>query len=163
MAFPQTSYALAPGFAMTGQPVVIKDVTHYPASEAIPFGRFVELDDGQVRLPQATTLGKIVGVAMYENTRVQAVGGGSAGYAAGEMVPILRQGQIFVDWTGTTLVDKGAPKIRHSSTTSTHRGKVTDASATDTAGSEISASPDGVLMGRRGNSSMILVEVNLPA
>lgn len=140
------------------------DVVSYPAGENIEPGRVVVLDtDGTVGVPSATTLTKVVGVAMYRPSVEQAVGGGSAGYKTGEMVSVLRKGRIWAQFTGGTQVALGAVNVHHSSTTATNRGKFTNTVTSATAGAEITAGPEGVLTHKVGTSTLVQVSLNLPA
>lgn len=112
---------------------------HKIAAEALPFGVVVELDptdDSKVRLPQtASAVGKLAGVTMFDSMRQ------SGGYAAGDMVPVLRQGEIYVTFTGTTDTALTAAKVRSASSDANseaqHRGKLTDDSTSATVGQEV--------------------------
>jgi hypothetical protein len=116
-----------------------KKVHHYIATEALPFGVVVELDPntaGNVRLPKtASAVGKLAGVTMFDSVRQ------SGGYAAGDQVPVMRQGEIYVSFTGTTDAPLTAAKVRSASDDSNseaqHRGKLTDASTSTTTGQEV--------------------------
>lgn len=160
----QTSYTAAPAVAVEGQVVECEAVTSLPAAETIPAGRFVEISSGKVRLPQAATLGKLVGVSMYSPTKEQ---DGTGEYKTGDMVPVLRKGKIWVAWTGTTHAALTSRNVRHASTDGNseaqHRGKVTDASTSASAGSEITALPDGAVEGTStGTSALAEMIVNFP-
>ncbi len=152
---PQTSYSLDNVAAIAGQ-VVTKGVVcgKYVASEEIPAGRFVELHtDGKLRLPQGTSLAKVVGVSVYRGSKEPGA------WAVDDYVPVLRSGQIWVDSTATTIADLAACNVRHSSTTATHRGKVTDAATSAVAGAEIS-DPGPALFYGSGPSGLALVELD---
>jgi hypothetical protein len=178
---PQVTYSLTPTVGTPGQLADNQEgveIVSYPAAEFIPFGRAVVLDSSgkKVQLPQAagSTLGTMKGVAIYQAAREQALfasavgtGGGSGGYAIGDMVPICRRGCIYVAWTGTTQTDGATPNIRHASTDANseaqHRGKFTDASTSTTVASEIAAAPGGLVLGRdTGSTAFALVDVNFP-
>lgn len=140
------------------------DVVSYPAGEDIESGRVVVLGaNGTVGVPSATTLTKVVGVAIYRPSVEQAIGGGSAGYKAGEMVSVLRKGRIWAQFTGGTQAALGAVNVHHSSTTATNRGKFTNSATSSTAGAEITAAPEGVITHKVGTSTLVQVSLNLPA
>jgi hypothetical protein len=156
---PQTSYTTDYTTALAGQLADAEhcEVVSYPCSEAIEAGRMVELhSDGKVRNPQGTTLTKPVGLALYQATKLP------GGYAAGEVVAILRKGKAYAQITGTAPGELVAANVNHSSTTATDRGKLTTTATSATAGSEISAR-EGVLFVKAGPSGLGLVELNLPA
>lgn len=143
---PQTSHPMDPDVALPGMvygngPQKIRRLI---ATEAIPFGRLVELDlsadaNGEkCRLPQtATPVGKIMGVALFQETR------DAGGYAIGDVVPVLVEGDVYVSFTGTTDSPEVVLKVRSASDDSNseaqHRGKLTDAAASVVVGSEIYA------------------------
>jgi hypothetical protein len=158
---PQSSYDLDNTAALAGQ-VVEKGrvVGRYQAAEEIPAGRFVVLNaDGKLELPQDTALGKVVGVSMYRSSREPEA------WQADDYVPVLRAGTIWVESTASTPADLASANVRHSSTISTHRGKVTDAATSAGAGTEIS-DPGPVLFydvdSAEVPSGLALVELAFP-
>lgn len=162
----QTAYSLDSASGKLGQLAdnsMSKEVVSYVCSEAIPFGRFVELHtDGKVRLPQNTgqAIAKLVGVALLDSTMEPDAGGG---YAAGDVVPVLRKGRVYAEFSGTTISPLAAANIYHSSTVATNRGKATDTAAAGGAGVEI-ADPEGVKFVKDPSiANVCVVELNLPA
>lgn len=157
---PQTDYNLDNVAALAGQAVERGRVCgKYQAAEEIPPGRFVVLNsDGKLELPQDTALGKVVGVSMYRSAKEPGA------WAIDDYVPVLRAGTIWVESTASAPADLASANVRHSSTTSTHRGKVTDAAVSGAAGSEIS-DPGPVLfydVGSSAPSGLALVELAFP-
>jgi hypothetical protein len=162
---PQTSYSLAPAVALAGMLADHgdKEITSRPAAEVIPPGRAVVIkSDGTVELPKtagaaipASGTGSLLGIAFYENYAP------AGGYQIGDMVPILRKGRVWVDFSGTLATDNEAVNISHSSTVDTDRGKFTDAATSTTAGSEITAFSKGIARGNAG-AALACVEINLP-
>lgn len=158
---PQTSYNLDLDRAMAGQVVA-----RYPggmrglhtASEDLPVGRFAEYSGGALRLPQATTLGSVVGATPYIATKQSAPWTASDGPA-----PMLRKGQIWVEYAGTAPTVESAVNIMHSSTTATNRGKVTGSATSAVAGSEISALEGVKCLDVDTTLGLALVECNFPA
>lgn len=163
----QTAYNLDLTIGLPGQyfdPETGEGVVSYVAAEAITPGSLVELDSTgrMIQMPQGTggaAMGKLVGVA----ARVQAKENTSI-YAAGDLVPVVRKGRVFANWSGTTEVPLAQLNVQHSSTIATNRGFVTDAATSATAGSEISATSGGLVCFKAiATSGLALVEVNFPA
>lgn len=166
---PQTSYSNYHAAAIPGQVV---DAAHghrgqrgrYECSEDLNFGRVVELHtDGKLRQPQtASAVGKLLGAVPYNPSLPPT--GGVNGYANGaHMVPVLRRGQIWVEYTGTAPTVEKAVNVMSSSTIATHRGKVTGDAASASAGVEIYALPGAVCVEVDATLSLALIEFNLPA
>lgn len=160
---PQTTYADAPTSALAGMLADSgpKDIASYPASEVIPPGRVCVLkSDGTCELPKNTGAmptsgaGAPIGISTYLSMAPP------GGYQIGDMVPLVRKGRVWAEFTGTGASDLEVMNVSHSSTTATHRGKVTDAATATTAGSEVSALPTAVA--RKGITGLALVEINLP-
>ena len=167
-------------FPVESQPGALVDnsvrmVTSFCAAEDIYPGRLLELASDGISVQQvqqtSSTL-NIIGVSMLESAKegfgAQNLSTSLAGvkYVAGDMVPVLMQGKIFAEWSGTT---QGAfPSILnayHSSTTATNRGKITDVSTSTGSGTEITALPHSiaVLPPVRANSgNIIALLVNVP-
>ncbi len=154
---PQTSYALDPLKALAGQVVdKLRVCGKYVAAEEIPAGRFVVLNsDGELELPQDTSLGKIVGVSMYRSAK------DPGAYAAGDFVPVLRAGTIWCESSASSASPLASANVRHSSTVATNRGKVTDAGTSGGTGVEIS-DPGPVLFYGESESGLELVELAFP-
>lgn len=167
----QTSYSIDHAAAIAGQVVdgyyeSRKVRGRYEYSEDLNFGRILELHtDGELRHPQGTSLGKVMGGCMYNP--VLPPGGYSLANDLGP-VPVMRKGQMWVEYTGTAPTVEAKPNICHASTDGSgnaqHRGKVTGSATSATAGAEISAAPEGVVVIKVDTTlSLALVEFNLPA
>ena len=175
----QTSYSLLPDVAMPGQ---LSDsgfhrIRTYIASEVIQPGRLLTLaaDGTSCQMAQETgdtqLVAGVLGISVLKTARqgtgisndTTAPSTGKA-YQPGEAVPVLSQGGIWAEWKGTTQVAFSVMNYYHSSTTATDRGKITDASISSSAGSEISVCPSGIQVGpaSAGTGSLVLLEVNLP-
>jgi hypothetical protein len=146
----QTQYDLNPGIARAGQLTHLQNhtVDSYKCSEAIPAGRICELHtDGLLRLPQGTTLGKVAGISMYENSM------SPGGYKSGDLVPVLRSGRIYVDFTGGTQTALAPANVMHATDDSlsnvVHRGKFTALAIAedpvDDVGAEIGAAGESIM------------------
>lgn len=163
----QTSYSLYHDAAIAGQVV---DGYHasrqvrgrYEPSEDLNFGRIVELHtDGKLRHPQtASAAGKLLGGVMYNHALPP--GGYSLANNLGE-VPVMRKGQMWIEYTGTAPSVEGPVKVMSSSTVATHRGKVTGDAASASAGVEIYAMSGASIIKVDTGLSLALVEFNLPA
>lgn len=157
----QTSYSLRQTEAVAGQLADSgpAEVYSYPAAEAIPAGRVCVLVDGKLELPQDTTLANVVGVSLYNATAP------AGGYVAGDSVPCVRRGRVFVEFTGTGATAFEAVKVKHASTDGDsqvqHRGKTSDAAADTDAGQETTVI-SGALFRGPGPSGLALLELNLP-
>jgi hypothetical protein len=163
----QTSYSLDHAAALAGQIVDGRQGFRgvrgrYEPSEDLNFGRIVELHtDGKLRQPQtAAAAGKLLGGVAYNNALPP--GGYSLANNLGP-VPVFRKGQMWIEYTGTAPVVETQAKVMSSSTTATHRGKVTGDATSTTAGSEIYAFPGTVVVKVDTTLSLALVEFNLPA
>ncbi len=167
----QTDYSLDYAPAVAGmladdRPHVIE--SRYVAEEEIPPGRFVEINGatGKLRLVQGTgtAIARCLGVSMLQRAREANafnVAGNAAAYKIDENVMVVRQGRVWVETvTPFAFVDLDAANISHSSTVATHRGKVTSAATSGTAGSEIG---DVGAKARRLNSDSSLCEVEINA
>jgi hypothetical protein len=154
---PQTTYNLDPVAALAGQAVDLhRKCGKYQAAEEIPPGRFVVLNsDGKLELPQDTSLGKVVGVSLYRSAKEPGA------WAVDDYVPVLRSGTVWCESSASSIEDLASANVRHSSTISTHRGKVTDAATSAGAGVEIS-DPGPVLFYGSGPSGLALVELSFP-
>jgi hypothetical protein len=173
---PQTTYALdsnpgLPGMVQDGSDV--QEVVSYPAAEAIPFGRMLELDSGgtKVQLAQGTgqQIAKPVGVSVYDATKMPGDAtlaglGYSSGYSVGDLVKVLRKGRIYAEFSGTTDAALATANVYHSSTIATNRGKFTDVAGAAGAGVEV-ADAVGSKFVKPVNATvagLCIVEINLP-
>jgi hypothetical protein len=162
---PQTSYPLDLVPAIVGQVVERGTMSgRYECSEDIPFGRVVELHtDGKWRLPQGTTIGKVLAVAHYNPSY------SSDGYKAGDQVAFLRSGKVWIanDGGGAPGPATGKMNVRHASTDANseaqHRGKLTLTATSATAGSEISACNGTEFIKEDTAPTMALCHINFPA
>lgn len=161
---PQTSYSLDHSAAIAGQVVESRGKRgRYECSEDLNFGRLVELSSGQLRQPQATTLGTIIGGIGYNASLPP------GGYKSGEFqVPVQRRAQMWIEYTGTAPTAESKPNICHASSdvssNAQHRGKVTGSATSAVAGAEVSAAPEGIWVVKVDTAlSLALVELNLPA
>lgn len=160
----QTSYDLDSAVALPGQVADLsnKVIVSYPAGGDIPFGAAVELQsDGTVIVPEDTTLTKLVGIAVRDDLLPQVIGGGSPGYEAGDMVPVLRVGKVYALFNGGTDAALTKAHVKHSSTTATYRGYITASAVSASAGSEITDFGGLMFVSNMSDSALCLVEVNL--
>lgn len=157
---PQTTYPQDLTPAIVGQIVTREKMSgRYSCSEDIPFGRVVELNAGQWRLPQGTTLNKVLAIAPYNPS--YPVGG----YKAGDQIACLREGKIWVeqDGGGTPSADQGPINVNHSSTTATNRGKVTCNATSSTSGAEVDILKGSEVIKEDAGQTMVLLEVDFAA
>lgn len=169
MDIPQTSYTLRAGLAFPGQLGDIgsgsKDIESRAATEALDCGIFVVADTagtaagdarGSATCQKPTGAGdiataKLLGVSCYQAIKAP-VAGSALRFAAGDMVPVLKKGRIWVKVVAAAVTADSIPYINH--TTGEIRGTA-DASAT--------AAPAGVKVLTPGDpGGVALVEVNLP-
>ncbi len=161
----QTTYSRDLAKAVPG--MMSKDpgslVVSYPAAEDIPAGRMVVLNsDLAVELPQDTSFAKPVGVSVFSPTNMQpAVPAAGFVYKAGDMVPCLRRGRVYMEYSGGSPDNFAQANVHHSSTVSTNRGKLTASSTSSGTGVEI-ANPGPVTFVEAGPSGMWLAEVCFP-
>jgi hypothetical protein len=162
---PQTVYNLDMAEQTAGQ-IVERGRTNgrFTAAADLPPGRILDLDgNGRLRLPAGTTLTTTVGASPYLAHLAPQTDGTGNIHRANAYVPVLRGGQIWVEYSGTAPTVGNVVRVMHSSTTATHRGKVTASAASGTAGSEISNVEGLVCMAVDTAQSLCLVEINLPA
>lgn len=137
---PQTNYPLDIGAACAGQVVTAATWSgRYQCSEDLPFGRVVALfTDGQLRLPRHGD--KMIGVVPYRAAMP------NGGFKAGDIVSVLRKGQIWVESAGAAPVSTAlqTPNVKASTTIATDRGKVTSDATSASAGVEVDAATNGV-------------------
>ena len=140
-----------------------RDVVSVIAAVNIPFGAACELNaNGQaVPLQDATTgaafLPSIIGVCIidpfgaeeaYQTFTVPNTGAGSAavGYLAGQSVPFMRKGRVWVLTDGAgTYTRYGAVNVWHSSTGAHPQGVFTMSAVSIVAGSEIDIAPSCIV------------------
>lgn len=162
---PQTTYTIDHAAAIAGQ--VVNGETHrgrYENSELLNFGRVCELHtDGLLRQPQATTLGKVIGGVPYNASLPP------GGWTTGDYMPrILREGQMWIAYTGTAPATESKPNVCHASDDTAgnaqHRGKVTGSATSVVAGAEVSAFSLGGFIVIKVDTvlSLALCEFNLP-
>lgn len=182
----QTSVTVFPATAQAGQlaDLALNVIETFTAIEVINPGRFVEVASDGLSVQQvqgsssSDTTGHFyktcLGVSIMKTARegagasgVTAYGVGGPAYAIGDPVPVLRRGRIFAEWKGTTQPAFGQAQVYHSSTTAdlADRGKVTDAAVGQSAGSEVSYLPAGVLTRYKlpGTGPVVLIDVNFPS
>jgi len=84
------------------------------------------------------------------------------GYVAGNLVPIMRKGQIWGIYSGSSIpTDLQDAKVSHSSTVATNNGTFTDATSSATAGSEVTGAL-AKYSGSNSTSTLVLVELDIP-
>jgi hypothetical protein len=160
----QTSYQQDLSVALAGMIADgdVADITSYAASEAIPYGRVVVVDTGGTcSLPKTagamptSGVGSPLGVSIYDSA------GNPGGFQIGDMVPVLRRGKVWAEFSGTAASDNTVLNVSNSSTVATNRGKFTDAATSTTAGSEVSAMPRTVAKQLSG-TTLVRVDINIP-
>ncbi len=199
---PQLYYNLEPIIGVPGMPFSPAQsnvVESRPALVAIPFGVAVEIviSNGaefvQPLQDSGTTssfLPALYGVSIYDPAREQSLPvlgvnpGGiqtAAGYAAGEMVPVMRSGTIYVLTDSATEQSSwasawpslGQVSVWHSSTGANFQGVFTMLAASATAGAEIDLLATSIIGRDPGRQqtytngfgatfSIAVVEINLP-
>ncbi len=134
---PQLNYNLDIAAACAGQVVEGEHYSgRYECSEDLPFGRVVALHtDGKLRLPRHGD--KLAGVTPYRAAMP------NGGYKSGDVLAVLREGQIWVETAGTAplVTALQSPHVMASTTTATDRGKLTSDATSASSGSEIDAMP----------------------
>lgn len=163
---PQTTYNLDPQVALAG-------LMHekgrmrgrYQSSEALSPGRIVEFNAGALRLPQGATPNFLGAVAYSSVIAPQALGGGVSpgSYASGDQVPVMRTGQIWLEYTGTVPTAETAVNVSCSSTLATNRGKVTASAPSASAGVEVVAVEGLRCVAVDTTLGLALCELNFPA
>jgi hypothetical protein len=147
----QLTYSVFPPVADPGT-LGTNELNHiesYPAAETIQPGRAVMITSGAlVQQAQGTRGDTTTNLDIFAwsvlKTAREGLGQendsattGGAAYNAGDMVACLRSGCIFAEWKGTTIPTTGLFNVYQSSTLAADRGKLTDAAAATTVGSEI--------------------------
>lgn len=162
----QTTYSLDSAIGLPGQLADLneKSVESFVAAEDLKPGMLVTLDTGSAELPKDTILGKTLGIVLLHDVLPQTLAG-EVFYPAGTVVPVLRKGKAFAQYSGGTQVQKGAANVKHASDdtlgNAQHRGKITGSATSTTAGAEVSAT-SLVFDRNTGLSDLCVVEVNLP-
>ncbi len=160
----QTAYNLDMSEQIAGQIVERGRVSgKFSLSADAEPGRLHELSSGQLRIPSATTLGAVIGALPYMAGLRPQTDGTDNLWRANEYPPMQRTGQVWLKYSGTAPTVGAAVNVMHSSTTATHRGKVTGSATDVTAGTEISAVEGLRCMEVDTTNSLALVELNLPA
>lgn len=157
----QTTYDLDPPVALAGMIADTrnKHAESCVAGEALLPGRFVVLDatTGKMRYPNDTDdAANIYGVVIYQDTKQ------AGGFALNEQVSVLRQGCIWVEFSGGTWAANAAVNVHcDDSGAPTLVGKAT---ATAASADVVVASPEGVKFDRKaGTATLKRVVLNLPA
>ncbi len=172
----QLTYTLFPTQADPGMLAdnTVNRIVSRVAAETIYPGRGLEkaTDSGAVQMVQQTsTTLNLVGFSVLLTAQRPGLGGdnngtnvGGAVYNVGDMVPVLKRGSMFVEWSGTTQVEGSSHNMYHSSTIATNRGKLTDVGTSAGAGTEIAACPSWVQLQAKltGSGNIALVDVNAP-
>lgn len=176
----QLTYNQFPAFAQPGQlaDLAYQEIVSFPAAEVIQPGRLLELASDGISVQQVQDTGNtsgvasnVVGFSVLVTAResqgavgVTGYGVGGPAYQIGEMVPVLMRGRIYAEWKGTTQTAFAQPNVYHSSTLTADRGKLTDAVASGTAGSEISSAGHYIRVRQAlpGSGNIVLVDVNTP-
>lgn len=181
----QLTYSVFPPVADPGMlgDNSVQRIESFPAAETIQPGRgLLMTSSGTVEQAQGTrsdttTVLDLFGFSILRTSR-EGLGQendsttlGGAAYNAGDMVPVLRRGCLYAEWKGTTIPAGGPTytqlNMYQSSTTATDRGKVTDAAAASTSGSEVG--PIGgrvrvkpVLPALSNTGNIILLDISFP-
>lgn len=156
MSAVQTSVSLKPDAGVPGLPAdsnVVQEFVSRVATVDIPFGAFVSLvDENECKLPttsaEVTTNGG--GVAVFDQTKAS-----QAGYKAGDVVTIMRKGNVYVS-TEQTCAASGAAFVRF--TDGTLGAFRADADTSDA----VAASIARFAYGRTG-AGLVVVTLNIPA
>ena len=166
---PQTTYQQDLTVACAGMIADgdVADITSYPASENIPFGRLVVVDAaGTCSLPKfagaqpVSGVGSPLGISLYDSATMP-IAGALGGYAVGDPVPILRRGKVWADFVGSAAVDNQALNFGNSSTLAADRGKFRVDATSVVAGSEVTAAPRTVAKQMVG-TTLVRVDINIP-
>ena len=168
-----------PGMAFDAE-LSNRDVVSVVAAENIPFGAYCELRSGYASLAYAlrdsgTTssfLPETIGIAMFDPLGVEqsyvpfavpnaGAGSSAAGWLAGQKIPFMRRGRIWVlaDGGGTPL-NYGAINVWHSSDGTHPRGVFTFTAPSATPGAEIDVAPSCVIWNPDGLSASQLVQTD---
>lgn len=160
----QTTIADDTTIAVAGQIGDMRDafIETFIANEAIEAGKLVRVRaDGKIEVPTDDT-GSLAGIVVYQDTKESSFPQGSANYAAGDVVPVLRYGAIYAQFvTGSgAQAPLGACQLSNGATVA-DRGKITSAA--------VSANSVRTLAGRilyirpvAAPTNLCLVEVSLP-
>ncbi len=132
----QTSVVNAPAVGQTGMLYDSdgqKDVVSCRAQEAIPFGSYVRIIGGDCELPDSTgeVTGDDGGIALHSHEFASGAGGTGGGYAAGDIVAVLRSGRVWVS-TEDALANGASPFLRFTTNGALVQGGIRGADA-DTA------------------------------
>jgi hypothetical protein len=172
----QQTYSLFPPFAEPGQiaDCTYNEIQSFIAAEVIQPGRAVEIASDGLSVQQVQQSGSTlspIGFSVWVAARegagaygITAYGVGGPQYNIGDTVPVLMRGRLYVEWKGTTQTAFGTPNVYHSSTTAADRGKLTDASTSTVAGSEVATAPMTIRVRQTlsGSGNIALVDVNMP-
>lgn len=155
----QTNFSINPPIGMPGQRFDNgpHEVRAFPAYVAVPFGVLCEFNvQNGIRYVQpvqdsgtaGSFLPNLAGISEYDPMREQgyAAGGtiGQGSYKAGEMVPCIRRGRVWVNWdgnTGTAWPEYAAIRVKHNSDGSAGAGVFTTLAVSTTLHAEIDTAP----------------------
>lgn len=159
----QTSYNVDMQVAVPGMLTGIgnRTIVSRVAYEEIPCGRFVrERADGTVELPSGDT-GTILGVAVKSDGLERSYPSGSApSYKAGELVPVIQRGTVYVAFSGGTDAALGTVNVKNDAATPADKGKAT---GTATAAGTIRALGSNVRFVKDiASATLALVDLNMP-
>jgi hypothetical protein len=177
----QQTYNQFPAFAQPGQlaDLAYAEINSFPAFEVIQPGRGVMMASDGLSIQQMQESGAdtqitttLVGFSLLITAQqsagafgITSYGVGGPQYNIGDSVPVLQRGRLYAEWKGTTQTSfSNAYNMYCSSTVATDRGKITDASISAGAGTEISVVGPGI-RGRQalpGTGNIVLIDVNLP-
>lgn len=185
----QSSYSTQMTLAVAGQLADLYqdyDIVSYLCSVNVPFGTMVVLDTSTdangntVKLPNGTTttIGTMVGVAMYvDSLEQQLPGTTNTGHLAGTVIPVVRKGRIYALFyaasTLTAITPLGNPNVYHPSDNGTAlgvavNGAFTTDATSNTANQEVTACAAGVRFVRitglevASGFGVCLLDINLP-
>lgn len=159
----QTSYSLDSVAAIPGQlydaNLPGNDIVSYVAQEDIPAGRMLNLrTDGRVELTKSASLGVVAGFSIYKPfQKATAIGAPGFTYKAGEVVPVMRKGRVYVELTGAAPTAGVALNVNSNATAAADLGKmtITAAGANIFATAAVCFSPGSV-------SGLAVAELNIP-
>jgi len=182
----QQTYNQFPAFAQPGQlaDLAYAEIVSFPAAEVVQPGRVLELASDNLSCQQVQDSGattppaKMLGISLLQTARESAGAVGITGYGVGgpqynigDTVPVLMRGRVYAEWKGTTQTawangvnGSGALHIYSSSTVVTDRGKLTDATVSSVAGSEVVYASSGIRVRQTlsNTGNIVLVDINLP-
>lgn len=165
---PQTSFTTFPVEALQGQLADCADKTikSYRCTEDLAAGVFVErFTDGTIRAAQGTGSGlPIAGVTVLKTAGASTAPlSTNVSHRAGDIVPVITKGSVWVAFTGGAPNPGDTLNIHHSSTVATNRGKATATAANSVAGTEIVVSTTARLDHLNTAGDLALVDLTIPS